>query len=267
MKRNFYFLLLSLLFSLVLNSCKKDKKQEENDEIETEAVSFTMKSLTERDFSSCESQKCPEITINYLQADDGVKASGSINSKISEFVTASFQIEDAPENETIEDAANRFIKLYQDDIARFPDITGVYSAQIDVKEIHRTSELISLELSQYLYTGGAHGNGSTTFLNVDPKDGRSLNLEDLFNDFDEFKKFSEKKFREKNKIPLSEPINSTGFWFEDDVFYLPETVGFTLDNLIFIYNNYEITSYADSPVEFKISKSDANQFLKPKYNL
>lgn len=265
MKRNFYF----ILFSVLIISCNKNKKDSKDHDVETgpQTVGFTIESLTEKDFSSCESQKCPEITVNYLQANEEVSSSETINSKISDFVIASFQIEENTKNETVKDAAQQFVKLYHDDLTRFPDIAGVYSAHIDVKEIYQSPELISLELSQYLYTGGAHGNGSTTFLNMDPKDGRTLNLEDLFSDFNEFKNFAEKKFREKNKIAQTESINSTGFWFDDDEFYLPETVGFTLDNLVFIYNNYEITSYADSPVEFKISKSEANPFLKSQYNL
>lgn len=265
MKWIFYF----VLFNVLLVSCNKNKKQaQEAVETEVQTVDFTMKSLTEKDFSLCESQKCPEITINYLQAHADASSSESINSKISDFVIASFQMdEEAATKETVEEAAKQFITLYHDDLARFPDIAGVYSARIDVKEIYRSSEIISLELSQYLYTGGAHGNGSTTFLNVDPKDGRTLSFEDIFVDGNEFEKFAEKKFREKNNIPPSESINSTGFWFEEDAFYLPKTVGFTLDSLVFIYNNYEITSYADSPVEFKVPRSEANQFLKPQYNL
>lgn len=265
MKWKFYFLLsVSIVFG-----CKQDKdkssKKDENSEI---PVEFALESLTEKDLSVCDSVTCPEITINYLQVKEDSSTSEKINKKIQDFVITSLDIkEDAPKSKSVQDAATNFANIYLEDIAKFPDIVGVYTAQVDVKEIYRSPHLISLELSQYLFTGGAHGNGSTVFLNVDPENGNTLQLDDVLKNREEFNAFAEKRFRNQHKISSEESINSTGFWFEQDRFYLPETVGFTLDSLVFVYNNYEITNYADSPVEFKIPREEAKTYLKTEYNL
>lgn len=264
MRKNYLMLLIVLALG-----CKQNKEQHDSatSEDEMPAIEFVGKSLTEKDFPECETEDCPEITINYLEVNDSEFSEG-INKKIEDFVIASFQISEAyPQTNSVENAAENFIASYKDDVAQFPEIAGRYVVQIDVKEIYRSPGIISLELRQYLYTGGAHGNGTTTFLNVDQSNGKTLNLNDLFEDQKEFEEFAKKQFYQKHGIPENESVNSTGFWFENDTFYLPETVGFTLDDLVFIYNNYEITSYADNPVEFRISKSDANQFLKPQYNI
>src|SRR5690606_30116260 len=124
--------------------------------------------------------------------------------------------------------------------------------------------LISLEMAQYLYTGGAHGYGSTSFMNIDPKTGEELSLEKLIQDTSKFTSFAEDEFRKQQNIKKNQSINDLGFWFEGDTFYLPETVGFTDDSMIFIYNQYDIASYADGPIELKISLSQAKPFLNKK---
>lgn len=258
-----------MLLVILIMGCNQNKKQNDftNSKEKETTIEFVGKSLTEKDFKECETKECPEITVNYLEANDS-EFSESINKKIVDFAITSFQISKAaPQTNSVESAAKKFITSYMDDVSEFPEIAGRYVVQIDVKEIYRSSEIISLELSQYLYTGGAHGNGTTTFLNIDQSSGQILNLNELFDNRMNFEKFAENKFHQDYQIPENESINSTGFWFKNDTFYLPQTVGFTLDNLVFIYNNYEITSYADSPVEFKISKEDANRFLKPQFNI
>ena len=83
----------------------------------------------------------------------------------------------------------------------------------------------------------------------------------LFKDLKTFTDFAEQKFREAHNISENEPINSTGFWFKDDTFSLPETVGFTKENIVFQYNQYDIASYAEGPIELTIPITEAKEFL------
>lgn len=266
MKWKFYGL---LLFGVLVIGCNQNKKNDNDSEkvIQQFADDFRMEfsfaSLTEKDLSLCEEQRCPEITINYLQAKGDRGNYENINKEIKDFVIASLNISEnrlAPT--TIEEAAIAFSNRFYEDITEFPTTAAEYSAIIDVNEIYNTSHLVSLELTQYLYTGGAHGNGSTVFLNINPRDGKQLKFNDLIKDEQGFLAFAEKKFRDEHNIPANQPINSTGFWFEDDEFFLPESVGFTIDDLIFIYNDYEISSYAESPVELRIPREEAKPYLK-----
>ena len=66
------------------------------------------------------------------------------------------------------------------------------------------------------------------------------------------------------EIPEDKPINSTGFWFENNTFYLPESIGFTKENVILLYNQYEIASYSSGPVELEISLEKVLPYLKIK---
>ncbi len=58
-----------------------------------------------------------------------------------------------------------------------------------------------------------------------------------------------------------ESINSTGFWFENDRFYLPESIGLSKTNLLLVYNQYEIASYAGGPVALKIPLEELKEYL------
>ena len=240
------------LISIFIFGCTQDK-----------IIQMSSESLTENELDICNDQKCPEITINYLQADGANDVSEKINKKINDFIIGSLMFEEGTfENvESIEDAASNFARIYFEDKERFPDMAADYTADITVSEIFISPTLISLEMAQYLYTGGAHGYGNTSFLNIDPKTGEELSMEKLIKDKAKFTSLAEDVFRKQQNIKKSQSINDLGFWFEGDSFYLPETVGFTTDTLIFIYNQYDIASYADGPIELKIPLSNAKPYL------
>lgn len=244
---------LLLILAVIVFGCSKEK-----------SVEFSAESFTEKSLPICNDSNCPEITINYVQVFGDESISENINEEIKKFIIASLSTneENAPKYRTIEDAATAFIENYRRDKAEFPDMSGEYTAEINVTEIYTTSEIVSFEMRQYLYTGGAHGYGTTAFKNFDPKTGKELKNKDIFNDLNKFKEFAEMRFRKQNNIPNEEPINEAGFWFEDDVFHLPESIGFIKDSLIFVYNQYDIASYADGPIELKIPLEDAKPFLK-----
>lgn len=230
--------------------------QEKNIEISSE-------SFTEKELPICKNSQCPEITINYVEIIGDEDVSEKINMKIKNFIYSSLLMgEDTiPTAKSIQEAATGFIEVYNADKDQFPDMAGEYFAEISVNEIYTSKEHLCFEMRQYLFTGGAHGYGTTSFLNIDPKTGEEFTSKELFKNNKDFTSFAEKKFREQQKIAKDQSINENGFWFEDDAFYLPESVGFTQDSLIFVYNQYDIASYADGPIELKIALKEAKPFL------
>lgn len=243
---------LLALIAIVFMSCNEDK-----------SIEISSQSFTEKELSICENSNCPEITINYIEVFGNEEISEKINKKINDFIFKSLLMgEDSiPTAKTIQEAATAFVETYNRDKTQFPDMAGEYFAEISVNEIYSTPEHICFELIQYMYTGGAHGYGTTSFLNINPKTGDVLSRKELFIDKKELTDFAEQKFREQQKIGRDESINTMGYWFEDDKFYLPESAGFTQDSLIFIYNQYDIASYADGPIELKIAMKEVGPFL------
>lgn len=240
------------LITLISVGCNREKN-----------IEISSESFTEKELKMCEDSKCPEVTINYVEVFGDAEISERINKKIKNFIFSSLLMgEDTiPTAKTIQEAARNFIEAYNADKLQFPDMAGEYFAEITVNEIYSSKELMCFEMRQYLFTGGAHGYGTTRFMNIDPETGEELSAKELFKNNKDFIAFAEKKFRQEQKITKDESINEQGFWFENDEFHLPESVGFTKDSLIFIYNQYDIASYADGPIELKIAMKEAEPFL------
>jgi hypothetical protein len=210
--------ILILLLFLSLTRCK--------DEV---PLSFSAESFTEETFNICKTVSCPEITINYIKALGAKSISEKINSEIINYVLAALNIgqDSIPKAKTINDAASDFIKVARLHAADFPDMSAEYFAEINISEIFSSTELVSIEMHKYLYTGGAHGSGNTFFLNIDPSTGNEIPLEALF----------------KNRIDL------------------PDSIGLTETNFILFYNQYEIASYSEGPIELKIPMEEVKEYL------
>jgi len=222
-------------------------------------------SFFEENLTSCKTVSCPEITVNYITIEGDVESASLINTEVQDFIISSLYIGDEEQPSpasSIKDAATGFIETYRLENAEFPDMAAEYFVEVTVTESFNTADLLSLELRNYLYTGGAHGYGSVIFKNYDPQTGLEWKLQDLVKDEAEFFAMAEQKFRKEHDIRANKPINSTGFWFENDQFSLPETIGFTKKNLILHYNQYEIASYAAGPIEVEIPLKEVQAFLE-----
>ena len=248
-------LLLLLICILSLNGCKKDI-----------ADSFSSETKTEIFKGNCNSDPCAEVYVDYVILKGNKSVSKKINNEINQFIVNSLALEDSlsTNHKTITEAANGFLNNYEKDKAEFPDIISEYFAEISVCQTYTSNSLFSFELQQYMFTGGAHGYGSITFLNVNPTNGEILSTSELFKNENNFRDFVEKLFREEYNISSEESINSSGFWFENDTFYLPETIGFNEEEAIILYNQYEIASYASGPIELMIPLDKVLPFMTSK---
>lgn len=250
MIKRFFILHLIAVFCF---SCKEDTP-----------ISFASETMTEADIDICKNVLCPEVTVSYVEILGDETISEKINSKIKTFIIQALHLGDdekTPSASTISEAIVGFIEMYRIHSAEFPDMANEYFAEVTVREDYVSDDIISFEMRTYLYTGGAHGFGSTFFMNIDPQVGEEIPTDKLFKNKAAFIGFAERKFREVFHIKGGESINSTGFWFEDDVFILPETIGFTEDSLILRYNHYDIASYADGPIELEIAIQEAKPYL------
>ena len=248
----FRILFPSILFVVMISGCKKES---------TPILNSDRKSLVYN--GDCKGEECAEVSLDYILFIGNDPITEMINDKITDFIKSSliYNVEDSTNIPTIALAVEKFLNTYQLDKKEFPEISP-YFAEISVSNSYRSEELLSLEMKQYLYTGGAHGYGATWFLNIDIKTGEEIPTYDLLKNEEEFIRFAELKFREKMEIPFDESINSTGFWFEDDTFYLPETLGFQDKNLIILYNPYDISSYASGMIELSIPIDEVIPFLQ-----
>ncbi len=214
---------LFILFIAAI-SCKKE-----------ETITITSENFTEEFKGNCKGDNCAKVTIDYIKFKGEKvvidKINHTIGSSIIYFLNS--DLEKKLNASTITEAANIFIKRYESDRKEFPDLSP-YDAELTVLNSKTSSEIVSVKTRHYSYAGGAHGNTIFSFLNFDPKTGNIMTTNSILKNKKEFTGFVEKIFREKNNIPEGESINSTGFWFDKEVFKLPETIGFSETNLVLI---------------------------------
>ncbi len=209
-------------------------------------------------------KECPEVSIAIPEALGKNKLAKSINLTLQEEVISKLTFDDEINAETMQQAIESFTNGYFELKKIYPDETIGWKATINGRVTYEDNNLITIELRSYLFTGGAHGYGSTNYLNFNKKRGREIDPWELFEDREGFQEYAETQFRLQQNIPVNKSINSTGFMFEKDHFYLPENIGFTEKGLKLLYNQYEVASYADGPIELTLPYKDIQKFLSGK---
>jgi len=241
MKLTRYFFLVLLVFF----GCKTEDK-------------LTFESYS---FESDPCDDCPIVSIAMPKVLGISKISKTINTALEEELIFLFSFDEETEVTSIDNAMQSFKNGYLELQQLYNDESTKWEAKIEGKVTYEDATFLTIELESYIFTGGAHGYSATQLLNFDKNKAIQLSNLELFKDEEKFRAFAEKKFREKEQIPLNKPINHTGFMFEKDTFYLPENIGFTENGLKLLYNPYEVASYADGTIEVLLPHSEVKKYL------
>ncbi|WP_219006464.1 DUF3298 and DUF4163 domain-containing protein [Aquimarina litoralis] len=227
-------------------------------------MSFQKKIVSIDDYLDCENTDCviTEVLLLESLADDDISL--RINEQIEQKASSILDMDENKSLSNMEDALKSFNTSYQEIKKEFPEEIIPYEASINCDISFQNNDLLSVLIESYIFTGGAHGSGNSNYLNLDIKTGNVIQIKEIIKDHRGFQAFAEKVFRDTHAIPKSQSINSTGFFFENDTFYLPSNIGFTQDHIVLLYNQYEISSYADGPVELKLPKEEASYYISEK---
>ena len=86
--------------------------------------------------------------------------------------------------------------------------------------------------------------------------------EDLFNKASEFSELVKQHFKTELE---SKGINDSENFYLGEDFKLPENIGFNEEGVIFLYNSYEMMSFAQGITEFTVPYNEISQYLKINY--
>lgn len=254
MLRKFFRL---LLLTLVIVGCKRDKEEKPS-----VPLRFEKESLVKKAGENCDTEDydCSIITLDVIRARGASEVSQKINRHLDSHVINLISSEEDTRVNSLEELSEKFLNDYREAAENFFSEEPPWEAYVNEKLYLRTDTLVSVGITMEIFSGGAHGYKNLTFVNLDPASGRKLSYNDLFEP--DFLSFVEERFRREQEIPEGDNINSTGFWFEDDAFHLPENIGFTEEKLILVYNAYEIAAYAAGDILMEIPIEEARPFLK-----
>ena len=206
-----------------------------------------------------ESSKAADISINFPKAEGSNTVSKLINTTIQNYIVSQTNLnDDTLTNLSIDDAVKRFnteFKTFKND---FPESSQKWEAFIDGEITYRSPEVICIAVNSYLDTGGAHGNTHIKFFNFNPQNGKLYSKGELIKDVNGLSDVIANELKEEVKSNSDEPMEE--FFFGKD-FQLPESLGFSDEGLIVLYNPYEIASYSQGIIEFIIPFEDVNTYL------
>jgi len=241
------FFVLGSILTLFFTACSSEEK-----------ISFVQAEPIQ---NNCED--CPVIAINLPMAHPETKPEAQqINKALSDFAISILYFTDEDIPDSIPAAMADFNLQYKKLKENFPENIVPWEAKVEGRVSYQNEKFVSFLFDSYVFTGGAHGYGSTSFLNFDLTTGEELTEESLLKNPEEFTAYVETLFRKQNDLKPEDNINSTGFMFEDDAFHLPQSIGFDKQGIILIYNPYEIASYADGQTKIQIPMEEAKPYLK-----
>jgi len=140
---------------------------------------------------------------------------------------------------------------------------GTWEHTTQVELFASTPKSFTLSVSESSYTGGAHGNYTTSFVNYNREDGKKIMLKDLFTEGYEAKldKIAERYYKTYNGLKPDANLTDAG-WFENR-FVLADTFAITPKGLYFLYNPYEIKPYSEGVTTLLLPYDKLAEIIKP----
>ena len=200
------------------------------------------------------------IEINIPVAEGDTELAKKINFTIENHIANMLNFaEDFSETIELKEAIKNFddnYKAFNDDVE---ENNLVWEATFDGEVTYNSEAIISLAISNYSNTGGAHGSTNVTFFNFDKATGHPITIKSLFTDMKSFNELAEEHFKEA--LLFEENYTYENYFF-GEAFHLPENYGFSDEGLILFYNTYEIAPYAMGIMEFTIPFDELDELLK-----
>jgi hypothetical protein len=187
-----------------------------------------------------------------------------LNDTVRSKLLSIFSFGDVQQKDTsLEELAQSVITSYKADTGSIH--RGIpYSLGLTGIVRRQDSSLVVLEIGGYAFSGGAHGNTQTLFVNWDTRTGKQISLDDLFTDGYKtaLNHIAEKIFRTEEKLSDTAPLDH--YFFAKGVFGLNNNFMITASGLSFLYNEYEIKSYAEGQTTLFIPYTQIKSLLRPK---
>lgn len=269
------YLAIILLFTILFSSCQS----------KNETTSVADNSMVKVDIVSFEKQSLPFITkegdtlislvdIKYPKLSGGNEAAIT---KINAFVATLpikgiFSLTNPEENanaataKTLAEATKNFLTEVAKMQKEQTDVLYTYHANGDT--IYISPTIISLQFDESTYTGGAHDNYYSSLLNFDAQTGELLKLSDIVKDTVALKKMAETKFIAGEKQIGKEngyEFMMSDYFFADGKFSLPNNITITANGIRFLYNPYEVASFARGQIIFDIPWKELKGIVVEKY--
>lgn len=247
--------ILSFVILVVMISCAQKSGVEES--VVDPTLSFRTETVVRE---SCVGENCAKLRLSWPVA-SGPAAADKINQYIRDQMSLFVQTgEDAALLDTMIVA---YFRSFDEFKSEFPDSYGGWEIEVEAKVSYQSDRTLSIYFSQFSYLGGAHPNSAVSFLNIDPKSGEALSLDQLVLDENSLLKLSEQKFRAYHEVEEGLSLSEDGrFFLPETGFFLANAIGFKEGKFWVIYIPYEIGPYVMGSTELDFSKEELSGVVR-----
>jgi hypothetical protein len=227
-----------LLFGSLLFACQQETPK-------SSPIAVTM---TEASAKKCVTDTiCAEISLSYpvVSGGNNPKAISAINDTLLSFVYMVIGGDPKmPLPQAFDSAALNLFLMLEEQIEMSPDFPMGFSNELKSKVLYQNSKLLSVELTNYSFTGGAHGNYGSAINTFRLTDGGSVTFTDIVQDTAALRPMLEKAFVAAK--------NTEGEQYTLEELLFPESIPLPLpvqwcivaEGLRVTYNPYEVAPYA-----------------------
>jgi hypothetical protein len=206
----------------------------------------------DRKAEKCKGKLCAEVHADFVSFPDNPALSSLLEKELAALAADTPM---AAGDASVSDFANRFLHK----------AGKRYGAWLNAKVLRQSGALLALQLDTSVYSGGAHGQPATRFLNYDRRQSRVLALDDVVKDG--ARPALVAAAREAHAAWKQEKgFTDTGF---DKTWPFVETDNFTLaeKGLLLKYQAYAIAPYSEGQPELLLPYAELQGILKPEWLL
>lgn len=256
------------LLPLILLTCIACRNEQPAEEV-PQPIEVTNKSIIKQS-GDCNDptpeSKCAEVKFSYPAIPE---AQHPLHKPVEQWAysfMASLLDPTTPSEEMIDDQSlqhlvDDFFTMHKELVDEFPEAPAWYTVESNDSILLNDGKVLSLLMSGYSYTGGAHPNYILAAMSLDAATGRQIQLSDVVTNQDSLAKVAEKHYRQVKAEAFDE-----GFDFDPDwPFVLPSAAALTADGIYMAYMPYEVAPYAVGSAEFVIPFSEIKDLLLPQW--
>ena len=168
----------------------------------------------------------------------------------------------------LNERTDAFIESYRTEIEAdseiFKDYKPIYENNEFTSIAFNSDNILSLEIVEYLFTGGAHGNSSFTLASFNLETGKQIKLDNIFyGDFEsKLNEVGEAIFREQFQADSSQSLYNQGFFGFENGFALNDNFDIYKGGIKFQFNPYEAGAYAIGAPEVFIPWSEIRDIIR-----
>lgn len=128
---------------------------------------------------------------------------------------------------------------------------------------HQTQTILCTFQALDGYYGGTHPMGGIAYQVYELPDAKRVQKwQNLFTDTTAILKMAEEIFRKEKSLAPKVSLEEAGYWFNNNRFHLTDNFGLDAEGIFFVFNQYEVASYAEGPIDISIPYARIRKYLK-----